>query len=473
MGNALLQVTNFGPVKRGRFEIRPLTVFLGQNNTGKTYCALLVYSIYQAILGRISGTIPSLPSHLYSTTSERRFARDWRQIASILESTPEAHLSDFPDFTRQHLTEVLQESLSRFPQVMEIALNKYFPYGRPDELICTNLQNPRSMTVDLKHPDDTSYLKLKIAPRGKKIHLSTSLSVDDYTLKRSHVQHLLKLRAPSTYIVYDLLSSCFQELFHGFDRRAVYYLPAGRSGTLQVWPLMGTAITESLSRVLGLHPINLGTVPGITSDFMKTIFDLIGAFRPSGKSALDEVIRFMETEILQGEVGLSRTGDLRTPNFLYRTPRLRIDLSRSSSMIAELAPLDMLMKTLLARPRSLLIIDEPEAHLHPENQRRVALLIASLVRHGVNVICTTHSHIFLHQISNLVLASKLSAERRNELNLLSSTLEESDVGVYLFDKQASLVSIRETPLMEAAGYAEDEYVKVYEELLEEYHKLAH
>lgn len=473
MANAVIQVKNFGPVKSGKFELRPLTIFLGQNNTGKTYCALLVYSIYQAISGRIPGTMPSISPKIYNPKFERQFSKDWRKIKEILESNHNINLSDFPEFTKKQLTEVLEDSFLRFPQAIEIALHKYLQYEQPDELICKNLVSPRSMTIDLKAPGGNSYLKLRVAPKSKKVHVSTSLSTEQYTLKYSQLRPLIQGKAPATYVMYALFSACFQQLFTGFNSSAVYYLPAARSGTLQVWPLMGTAITETLSRVLGLYPIKLGTVPGITSDFMTTIFNLINTFRPLQKSALYKVSDFMETEILEGQVVVSKTGDLKAPAFFYSIPGLKIDLSRSSSMVAELAPLDMLIKTLILPPGNLIIIDEPEAHLHPKNQRKVALLLAKLVRHGVNVICTTHSHIFLHQISNLVLASNLNSEKKRKLDLVDSTLEQSDVGVYLFQKEDSFVNINQTPMTRAVGYAEDEYVKVYKELLEQYYEVSH
>ena len=38
-----LNFENFGPIKRAEIEVRPLTVFIGPNNTGKTYVAYFVW----------------------------------------------------------------------------------------------------------------------------------------------------------------------------------------------------------------------------------------------------------------------------------------------------------------------------------------------------------------------------------------------------------------------------------------------
>lgn len=38
----IVEVENLGPIKKGEVELKPLTVFIGPNNTGKTYLAYLI-----------------------------------------------------------------------------------------------------------------------------------------------------------------------------------------------------------------------------------------------------------------------------------------------------------------------------------------------------------------------------------------------------------------------------------------------
>ena len=39
-----LDVTNFGPIIKATVDLRPLTVFVGPSNTGKSYLAILIYA---------------------------------------------------------------------------------------------------------------------------------------------------------------------------------------------------------------------------------------------------------------------------------------------------------------------------------------------------------------------------------------------------------------------------------------------
>ena len=40
-----ISASNFGPIIEGTVELKPLTVFVGPNNSGKSYMAMLIYSL--------------------------------------------------------------------------------------------------------------------------------------------------------------------------------------------------------------------------------------------------------------------------------------------------------------------------------------------------------------------------------------------------------------------------------------------
>jgi energy-coupling factor transporter ATP-binding protein EcfA2 len=51
----------------------------------------------------------------------------------------------------------------------------------------------------------------------------------------------------------------------------------------------------------------------------------------------------------------------------------------------------------------MLIIDEPELNLHPDNQRKMAALLARLVNAGIKIIVTTHSDYLIRDINNRIM----------------------------------------------------------------------
>ena len=67
-----ITVRDFGPIAHAEVELRPLTVLIGANNTGKSYLALAIYSLYQAISGTSPRQRPLRPRNPY----RRLWARD-------------------------------------------------------------------------------------------------------------------------------------------------------------------------------------------------------------------------------------------------------------------------------------------------------------------------------------------------------------------------------------------------------------
>jgi predicted ATPase len=59
--------------------------------------------------------------------------------------------------------------------------------------------------------------------------------------------------------------------------------------------------------------------------------------------------------------------------------------------IKSLGIIQLLLKSGLLNNRTILIIDEPEVHLHPEWQLKYAEIIVKLVKYGVPVIISSHS----------------------------------------------------------------------------------
>ena len=45
------EVANFGPIVKGKIHLRPLTVFVGPSNTGKSYLATLIYALQKYFSG--------------------------------------------------------------------------------------------------------------------------------------------------------------------------------------------------------------------------------------------------------------------------------------------------------------------------------------------------------------------------------------------------------------------------------------
>ena len=48
-----LEVSDFGPIVEAKIDLRPLTVFVGPSNTGKSYLAILIYALHRYLSGGV------------------------------------------------------------------------------------------------------------------------------------------------------------------------------------------------------------------------------------------------------------------------------------------------------------------------------------------------------------------------------------------------------------------------------------
>ncbi len=219
------------------------------------------------------------------------------------------------------------------------------------------------------------------------------------------------------------------------DNAAAFYLPAGRTGVMHSHQALVSALIHSATMAGFRPPPDAQMLPGVLGDFLQHLVN-VGEAVPSAQRGKRELADLMEREILGGKVKLVRS-PAGYPTFRYEPAGWKGDdlpLTRASSMVSELAPVVLYLRYLV-RSGDVLIIEEPESHLHPELQAAFARHLARLARSGVRVIVTTHSEWLLDQFANLVRLSELSElseSRAKEVHDTAEALRPDQFGAWLF-----------------------------------------
>lgn len=104
-------------------------------------------------------------------------------------------------------------------------------------------------------------------------------------------------------------------------------------------------------------------------------------------------------DIIGGEYTVTRNDEL---YYIPKGKSVKLTMDESSSAVRSLLDIGFYLKH-MAKPGDLLIVDEPELNLHPENQRRVARLFARLVNIGIKVFITTHSDYIIKELNTLIM----------------------------------------------------------------------
>ena len=135
-------------------------------------------------------------------------------------------------------------------------------------------------------------------------------------------------------------------------------------------------------------------------------------------------------------------------------------------MVSELAPLILFLKYLVNHG-DLLILEEPESHLHPAAQRQMARGIVRLVNAGVKVLITTHSDFFVSQVNNAMGLSRATPRFIKENHVdQADILPQEQVAAYLFkyDDDLGGNTIRPLEIDPDLGIDEGEFGDVIESL---------
>ena len=165
--------------------------------------------------------------------------------------------------------------------------------------------------------------------------------------------------------------------------------------------------------------------------------------------------------MLEGKIEVKRHSPEAYPEFLYRPDQAKegLRMSHSAAMVSELAPLVLFLRGIV-KQGDLLIIEEPESHLHPGAQTKIAQTLARLVRAGVHIVITTHSNYLLQQIGNLIREGELRKQGEST-GESADWLKKEEVGAWSFHKNKP---VTELPFDLVEGIEPEDHLDIAEDL---------
>ena len=479
VNNLNIEVSNLGPIEHGSVSVRPLTILIGPNNTGKTYFAQVLYSVRKAI------------ANAEPRRDMRLSAEELRGLADTLALDEPRDSLELPTASQKEAVAWVLTALADGGNLLRDRLKAYFAVPDPKQIQRWNQPNEFSVTASYETPNSLPHVFLNTG------NGSPSLKPQ---LDQLYSQDLTTNRYPKHFIIRDIerrlgrleemkgnditISAPYslqEVVWSNFIRHIgltgnAHYLPAGRSGLLAAWTdvvkLQGDLIRDRFGLVEE-HPISLG---GVALDFITASAQVLGGHRDrehhlirsgpphhAGRPHLQPARELLQ-ELMGGEIHTDADHD-GVPILEYRPGKHAIPVQRASSMVADLAPLAMWINNLVNRG-DLLIVDEPESHLHPDAVRKLARVLVRLVNAGVGIVCATHSPVLLHEISNCILRYRVATRTASRTSTLSGDprdgIDIADVAVYGFKSENNTSSVVVSPIEIDAdwGISEDDFAQI-------------
>lgn len=408
-----LVVSDFGPISKGQIVLKPLTVFVGPNNSGKSHMATLVHSIMtvesELHTFVLNDTASATHGDIFLRNEALRIYQEHvingcDSISSSIYDTMAAH-------AYQIFPEILTHNFST-------PINNLIRAGK--EFMSMDIDTARIMlnfdieSTGVSGGSEGSHYELKVEFAD---HNSTHQKVVES--EDSGISHIIVPRNSTANGIYNILKKTLQQQKH--ITRSIYF-PAERGGLTMSHKLIISNYYERVGKSLARLPDP--TLTGVATDFLVRLLHM-----PKHEGPLAHIVRSFETQALGGEV-IMRHGLANTSDLYFKQPDIDIPLHKASSSVKDLAVLLLCVKYVI-KPQDLLVLEEPEVNLHPTNQILMARLIAQLVNAGVYVLVSTHSEFLLEQLGHCMLAHAMQDKSKSMLPA-SEILNKDDVAAYRF-----------------------------------------
>lgn len=471
-----MQLRNVGPIAAGSFEISDLTIFVGPNNSGKSVAAICAYaaSLPEGIRSLFGPASPSLTGKGKGLGGLElpRWSMSDEDLTIFVENIEDAleqfasgrsdrgiRLSSYlASFAEAHLDQALRVYGFRLIDELERCFGT-----RLRDLVRRDADSPSRIVV--RNPEWHWSLEVNLRKKSQPVvrrhpsPRSVAIAALKQLERRVHMRAKNRIAAPHQ-LANDFALQLTRCLFYPQIPRSAQYLPAERSGILQGHRLLAGAVLRRAPYV-GVERLDMPQMSGVITDFLSNILEIDES---RGKSTFyDSDAERLEQRILGGSIAIQRQ-EHGYPEIGYRRDRHTFPLHRVSSMVTELAPIVLYLRNLLS-PGDLFIVEEPESHLHPENQMLIAKLLTDLFNRNLRLLLTTHSDYFLGSLSNAIKRGSLIEGTPNPG---ASTVDKERVTAYVFSKSRKGGSrIVRAEVSAADGIDEDEFARVTNQLYDE------
>ncbi len=465
-----ITLKNFGPIAHFEFDVdKDMHVIFGKNNIGKSYAITAVYLILKNLLEYLP-SIYDAQNHKYNAT----YTKAHGEIPLLVSEN---------DGKEINVTHRIEEVILAYFYTMLKGIENSFKNSFPPIASLSNTKAKELLKIEINF----SSFNIVIRNNESQLFLE-SVSLSQKVLAANSPEFLSKeVNQENAFFFFTKenslhdLQSTIDHFLHNSRKEFltkisnVHFLPTSRSGLYQALGSLSSIIVElSKSRNFLRNKLEIPNLSEPVSDY----FLSLGNINVSENHSFNEAISVLENEILKGTVLFNNE----TKRIMFKSNEMaeELEMGFSSSMVSEIAPIVAYLKYIVnnniivyspffagidyfgTSPNcSLLFIEEPEAHLHPEVQVKLMELFALLAGNRVKIVMTSHSNYMFNKLSNLLLEGKVNAER-----VASYLMRATDVGsaTDMLAMKAEADGMNDDNFADTSEMLYEERLKIYDQL---------
>ena len=361
-----IKIEKLGRVVNSEIELAPLMIFSGESGMGKSYLALLAHYFYDVLI--ISDRNPRLP-HLFEYLNY-----DYKEMAKTFKGEGVALT-----ITKQDIEKWMETDAVNYLRFM---LNSERLEGK----IKVTLPSVVPDTIVFKYKEEFSGLV-----NNEDVDLVLGINEIGYRISQSTINDT----TPYAAVLSAFLVSCLYGDVYAL--RSTFNMPPSR----------GPVLSENVIANSGMY-----------KDFIADVNDLSNV--PSNPKLTSVPLLKQLFTIMEGEV---KKEDNR---LMYHTNGVSMPVSAAAASIREIAPLQILASK-WDISKTAILIEEPEAHLHPSKQRMMADVVGHICKAGAHVHLTTHSDYFLQRINELIMFQIYVNNHNQEQEAIKSIISKTGI----------------------------------------------
>lgn len=366
------KIENFGKIAEANIELNGITVICGDNDTGKSTVGKALFSFFYSLYDlnnriynfKINQIRNYLFSYAFSLTKHSGYS--FRNFDNFEEFVFKDHISidELKDYIDNHIVfandaKVTKESLISLVEALNAPVSEII-----NELVLRNFDNV--MNGQIKN----------ISSLDKRCSITATFNtgIEDNRISNQNVISFTK-------------STCNCELDEPIEH-AAYYI---NNPFLLDW----LNNPDRMNVLRSMNPMDRSAVYAIIRAQADINAD-------SMSNILDSVINRSDLKKVESVLKLAYRGDTKISNgkYFYTDENGNdFDFRNISAGLKSFALIERLLETGVLKKKDVLILDEPEIHLHSEWQMYYAELIVLLQKYfDLTILLVTHSFQFLESL---------------------------------------------------------------------------